>query len=109
MGMNGSALPACLLKGSVRGASLLADDLDEDAVGQGVGAEDVNDPVAGEAAEHCVGFGGGWWGSRSFRARSRSSSGAVGAEIPPAEKRSRMPFPEISTPDNRAWSRTGTL
>ena len=38
------------------GESLLADDFDEDAVGEGGAAEDVDDAVAGEAAEHGVGF-----------------------------------------------------
>jgi hypothetical protein len=36
-----------------------ADDFDEDAVGQGRVAEDVDDTVFGEAAEHGVGFGVG--------------------------------------------------
>ena len=38
---------------------LLADDLYEDAVGEGCAAEDVDYAVFGEAAEHGVGFGVG--------------------------------------------------
>ena len=38
--------------GAFRAERLLADDFDEDAVREGVGAEEVNDAVAGEAAEH---------------------------------------------------------
>ena len=43
---------------------LLGDDFDEGAVGEGVGAEEVDDAVAGEASEHGGGrvaweFGGG--------------------------------------------------
>ena len=44
-------------------ASLLADDFDEDAVGEGGVAEDVDYAVFGEAAEHGVGLGVGvGWG-----------------------------------------------
>ncbi len=35
-----------------RGCKLLGDDFDEGAVGEGVGTEDVDDAVAGEASEH---------------------------------------------------------
>src|ERR1700722_1138910 len=42
---------------------LLADDFYEDAVGEGSSAEDVDDAVFGEAAEHGVGLGVGvGWG-----------------------------------------------
>jgi len=68
---------------------LFADDFDEDAVGEGRVAEEVDRAVFGEAAEHgvCFGVGVGWsfaflggWGcfKRSFSARSRSSGFAEG-------------------------------
>ena len=46
--------------------SLFADDFDEDAVGEGGVAEDVDYAVFGEAAEHGVGLGVGVGWSLGF-------------------------------------------
>ena len=61
----------------------LADDLDEDSIGQGGVSEDVDDAVPGEAPEHGIGLGVGVWrslglgriGSGFEGGRSRLASG----------------------------------
>jgi hypothetical protein len=67
---------------------LFADDLDEDTVGEGGIAEDVDDAVFGEAAEHGVGFGVGvgrsfgFGGVRGrFEGRRDGLAGGLGAGV----------------------------
>src|SRR5215471_12315216 len=75
-------------RGLPRAKCSLGDDLDEDAVGERCSTEDVNDAVAGEAAEHGggfgvgvgVGWGGGFGGVRGgFERRGCGLTGSVGA------------------------------